>query len=228
MHDEHRGDAPFNPMPPVITAIALGLFGAEALLSLAVQGFLGGQEGVGWRTWVIRNYALKGDMQTWMLQSGRFPADFLKRYLTYPIVHGSFVHMAFAVVILLALGKSVGGIFSAWAVFAIFLLSSVAGAIAFGLSGTSQWLLGAWPGVFGILGAFTFLLWVDLGWQGANRWRAFTLFGLLLAVGLVFRLLFGARLDWIAEVAGFAAGFGLSFIVCPGGWDRAVARLRRR
>jgi len=228
MHDEHRNAAPVNPLPPAVAAITLGLFGVEAVLSLGEQGFLGGQEGVGWRTWAIRDYALKGDMQTWMLQSGRFPADFLKRYLTYPIIHGSFVHMAFAAVILLALGKSVGSIFSAWAVLAIFFLSSVVGAVAFGLTGSPQWLLGAYPGVFGVLGAFTFLLWVDLGWKGANRWRAFTLFGLLLAIRLVFGLLFGAGLDWIAEVVGFATGFGLSFIVCPGGWERAIARIRRR
>ena len=45
-----------------------------------------------------------------------------------------------------------------------------------------------------------------------------------LAIGLV------AGLDsaWLAEIAGFAAGFPLAVLVVPGGWRRALARLRRR
>ena len=98
-------------------------------------------------------------MQGWMWHSGQFPLDFVKRYVTYPLVHAGFVHMAFATAILLALGKAVAEVFTAGAVLAVFFAASIAGAVAFSLTGTPGWLLGAYPGVFGILGAFTFLLW---------------------------------------------------------------------
>jgi membrane associated rhomboid family serine protease len=58
--------------------------------------------------------------------------------------------------------------------------------------------------------------------------RAFSLIGLLLAVQLIFGLLFGAGQQWVAEVAGFCTGFALSFVVSPGGWQRARARMRAR
>ncbi len=228
MYPEHRNAAPVNPLPLVIVVIALALFGVEALLSLGGQGVAGGQESVGWRARAIQSFALKGNMQGWMWHSGQFPLDFVKRYVTYPLVHAGFVHMAFATAILLALGKAVAEVFTAGAVLAVFFAASIAGAVAFSLTGTPGWLLGAYPGVFGILGAFTFLLWVDLAAKGENRYRAFMLIGVLLAIRLTFGLLFGTGPDWIAEVVGFATGFGLSFAVCPGGWGHVAARLRQR
>lgn len=228
MYDDNLNAPPVNPLPPVIVAMALALFAVEVLLSMGGQGIVGGSEAVGWRQWAIQSFALKGNMQGWMLHSGQFPVDFLWRYVTYPVVHGGFIHMAFAAVLLLALGKAVAEIFAAWAVLVVFFVSSIVGAVAFSLTGTPGWLFGAYPGVFGILGAFTFLLWVDLGHKGANQYRAFTLIGFLLGIRLLFGILFGADLDWIAEVAGFVTGFGLSFVVCPGGWGHVVARVRRR
>ena len=65
-----------------------------------------------------------------------------------------------------------------------------------------------------------------LGQQGAPQIRAFTLIGFLLFIQLVFGLLFGSGQDWVAEVAGFATGFLMSFLVSPGGWSRALARLK--
>lgn len=62
----------------------------------------------------------------------------------------------------------------------------------------------------------------------ANRARAFTLIGFLLGIQLIFGLLFGARPDWIADVTGAFAGFGICFLVAPGGWRRALERLRQR
>jgi len=54
------------------------------------------------------------------------------------------------------------------------------------------------------------------------------LIGFLMGIQLVFGLLFGGNRDWVADLAGFVAGFGLSFVVSPGGWGRVVDRLRRR
>jgi hypothetical protein len=71
---------------------------------------------------------------------------------------------------------------------------------------------------------------------GAARLRAFQLIGFLMG----FRILFGIfslvaygfdqslGWDWVAELAGFATGFLLSFAVSPGGWSRVLAHIRAR
>lgn len=96
------------------------------------------------------------------------------------------------------------------------------------IPGLRTQLIGAYPGVYGLIGAFTFLIWTKLALVGANRLRAFTLIGMLLVIQLVFGLLFGGNWDWVAEVTGFATGFLLSFVVSPGGFQRAVALIRQR
>ena len=136
----------------------------------------------------------------------------------------------FAVVMLLALGNMVASIFRWWGVLVVFLGATIVGAAAYGLlvPGLRTQLIGAYPGIYGLIGAFTFLIWTKLALVGANRLRAFTLIGMLLAVQLVFGLLFGGGWDWVAEVAGFAAGFLLSFVVSPGGFRRVVDIIRQR
>ena len=79
------------------------------------------------------------------------------------------------------------------------------------------------------MGAFTFLLWSRLGAVHANRMRAFTLIGMLLAFQLVFGIVFGgAGYGWIAEIAGFGAGFLLSFVLVDGGVQRVLRQIRAR
>ena len=58
--------------------------------------------------------------------------------------------------------------------------------------------------------------------------RAFSLIGFLMGIQLVFGLLFGGTPVWIAELAGFAAGFGVCIVVMPGGFARLRDRLRDR
>ena len=47
-------------------------------------------------------------------------------------------------------------------------------------------------------------------------------------IQLVFALLVGGGKDWVADIAGFAAGFGLAFLVSPGGWAAVKRRIRRQ
>ena len=49
-----------------------------------------------------------------------------------------------------------------------------------------------------------------------------------LGVVLLFGLLFGGGYEWVADFAGFATGFALSFVVSPGGWRHMVERIRQR
>jgi len=173
MHNPHADESPFNAVPAVVVALAMVIAAVEIVLQLGESGLAGGAQAIGWRLAALEDYGFLPAVWEFMRTTGQFPGEQMLRFVSYPFLHGSFTHAAFAVVIVLAIGKAVGEIFAAWAVLAVFFVSSVFGAL------------------------------------------------------VVFGIFFGAGYDWIADVAGFIAGFLLSFIVSPGGWARVVAKLRR-
>lgn len=227
--DQDPSAPPINPLPPVVWFLALPVIAVEVMFTLGARGLIGGPGAVGWRLGALEDYGFSGVVFDWMLATGRFPPEQLIRFVTYTFLHASFTHALFVVVFILALGKMVGEIFRGWAVLLVYFVSGAVGALAYGaLLDDPALLIGGYPAVYGLIGAFTFLLWVNLAAVGANQYRAFTLIGFLLGIQLLFRLLFGGSNDWVADIVGFATGFTLSFVVSPGGWGRVVARLRRR
>lgn len=226
---EGHDEPPLNPLPPAVWLLLLPVVAMEAVLSAGAAGIAGGAEGVGWRLDALERFSFAPEYLRRMIEAGTWPAAIVMRFVTYPFVHGSFTHALFVSVFILALGKMVGEVFRTWAVLAVFFTAAILGALAYAaIPGVRHALFGGYPGVYGLIGAFTFILWARLGAVQANRYRAFSLIGFLLFIQLVFGLIFGAGWDWVAEVTGFAAGFGLSFVVAPGGWQRIVARLRER
>lgn len=220
--------SPFNPLPPVVVALFLLIVGIEAVFSLGARGIIGGPEAIGWRLGALQQYAFSGDIFGWMVANGQYPKEHLLRFVSYMFVHASFTHAIFAGVMLVALGKMVGEILSAVATLLVFILAGVGGAIAYGLVlDTSVPLIGAFPGVYGLIGVFTFLLWTRLGESGSNQSRAFSMIGFLIGIQLVFGILFGGNSDWVADVAGFAIGFVVSPFLLPGGLQKIRAKVRR-
>ena len=72
------------------------------------------------------------------------------------------------------------------------------------------------------------MIFTNLSKVGANKYRAFSLIGALLFVQFVFGVVFGGGWEWVGDVAGFAAGFLLSFVVSPGGFRRVLDQVRQR
>lgn len=227
---DDRNAPPLNPLPMVIWVLALPMIAMEVVLNAAAAGLVGGAEGIGWRLQAMERFAFSPDLMRQMLELGMYPPEAVARLITYPLVHASATHALFAVVILLALGKMVGEVFRWWAVLVVFFGSTVAGALIYTmvLPGVRAPLIGAYPGDYGLIGAFTFLMWVNLAAVGANKYRAFSMIGFLMGIQLVFGLLFGGGYEWVADLSGFAAGFVLSFIVSPGGFGRVLDKVRQR
>jgi membrane associated rhomboid family serine protease len=201
----------------------------EVVLMSGAAGIAGGADAIGWRSDALQRFALSPEMLDQMLAAGRFNSDYAMRFLTYPIVHGNFTHALFATVFILALGKFVAEVYRAWAVIAVFFGGVIAGGLAYSLvPGLRIALFGAYPGAYGLIGAFTFIIWARLGAEHANRARAFTLIGFLLGIQLLFGVLFGGSPDWIADLAGFGAGFLMSFVVGPGGPAHLLRVIRQR
>lgn len=226
MSSEHHTPA-VNPLPPVVVALVLFIIGIELVFSLGARGLIGGPGAVGWRLAAMQDYAFSGDIFDWMVETGRWPAEHLIRFVTYPFVHVTFTQALFVCVFVLAMGKMVAEVFGSIAMLAIFVLSGIGGALAYAVLLNEPYpLVGGFPPVYGLIGAFTWLLWRNLSLVGANQSRAFTLIAFLMGFQLLFGLLFGGTRDWVADLAGFATGFGLSFFVAPGGWARIRSGIR--
>jgi membrane associated rhomboid family serine protease len=225
----HDDSSPFNAIPPLVVALAVVVSGLEAMFQLAGAGMLGGSGGVGWRIAAITDYAVLDNVGEWMRANRYYPPEHLVRFIAYPLIHAGITHAAFVVVFLLAMGKLVAETFSAMAFLVIFWVSAIVGGVAFVLLLNSPLpLIGGYPGVYGLIGAFSYIQWVGLKGGGENQYRAFVLIGILLAVQLIFATLNGQYGDIVADIAGFVTGFALSFVLSPGGWHRLLVTLRRR
>lgn len=228
MSDDHNA-SPVNPLPPVVVVLALAIFGIEVAFQAGNAGFIGGAAATGWRIMALESYGFYEPLFNWMLETGQLRWDYMLRLVSYPFLHGSFTHVAFALVFILALGKMVGEAFSGGAVLVIFFGASIVGAVVYLLVwDTRIMLFGAYPAAYGLIGAYSYLLWRGMAGTDENRLRAFTLIGFLMGLQLVWGLLFGGSLSWVADLSGFVTGFALSFVVSPGGWQDLRARLRQR
>ncbi len=222
-------ESPFNAIPPVALALVLVIAVIELAFQLRLMGFAGGRGVDDWRQMALDNWAFAPAVIEVMAERGLYTLDLIKRFVTYPFIHGSFTHSLWATVLLLAMGKFVGEAYRPVAFLIIFFGSVVAGAVVYGLlAGQNFPLIGAYPGIYGLIGAYTYLMWLTLGRMGENQFRAFTLIGMLMGLMLVYAMLFGSTPWWIAELTGFTTGLFLAPLVAPGGWKAFLARLRQR
>jgi len=226
MHQDHNAP-PFNPMPPVVWVLFLILMGIEVVFTLGEQGIVGGARAVGWRLGAISDYGFSGVAFDWMVKNGQMPFEYVIRCFSYMFLHGSFTAAIFSGVILLAMGKLVGEVMGQLAAIILFVFSGVFGVVIFGLLTDQAWLIGAYPSVYGLIGAYTFLLWQRVAGQGMQQLTAFRLIGFLMGIQLIFGIFFVTGQDWVAELAGFICGFSLSVIVMPGGIARLRAAIQR-
>jgi membrane associated rhomboid family serine protease len=224
MFSDNLNSSPVNPVPPAALILPAILIAVEVALQAGARGLVGGADAVGWRSWLIQNYSFFDPVFEHIRQNRDFSPEYLMRFITYPVVHFSLHQALFAAVMMLALGKKVAEDFSSWSIFVIAPVATVGGALAYGLLTDSRVpLVGGFPAVYGLLGAYTWQLWLALDGKGRARWTAFRLVGFLMVLQLVWSFGFGAPNDWIAFAAAFAAGFGLSFLLAPD----AGPRLRR-
>lgn len=220
--------AALNPMPPVVTALFLMIAGIEGLFALASIGVLGEGFDASWRVLAIERYGMNTNLIAWMRETEDFGVEHLVRFVTFSFLHSSFMQAAIACALFLAMGKMVGSVFSASALIMFFFIPAALGALAYCLiSPEAGWLFGAFPGIYGLIGAYTFLLWVSLKAQQVPAGKAFNMIAMLIGIQLIFGIFFSGRLLWIADLAGFIGGFTISVLLLPGGLARLAQALRR-
>lgn len=223
--------SPFNSIPPVALALVLLVAGIEGAFQAQEAGLFAGSA-AGWRQQTFDGWAFFPAVLSEMFERGRWSVDLVKRFASYVFIHVSFQHGLWATVLLLALGKFVGEAYRPVAFVVLFFGSAIGAAVVYGYValalGQNFPLLGAYPGIYGLIGAYTYILWLRLAEMGENQLRAFTLIGLLMGITLVYSVLFGSSPWWMAEASGFVIGLFLAPICAPGGLRALLERLRRR
>ncbi len=236
MSDPDDRPAPLNPLPMIAWVLALPMIALEIVLSLGENQLAGGPAAIGWRAEAIQWLAFDPEYLRQMLEYGQFPVDGLWRPFTHVFVNADLTGTLFSVVILLALAKFVGEVFRWWAVLAIFVAAAGCGALVYAaIPWTKAALIGGWPANYGLIGAFTWVQWMRQRITGVSN-NAFRLIGFLLGVRIVFGVVAlvagGVNQSvgwmWVSEAMGFAVGFGLSYLVVPGGGRAILERIRRR
>ena len=217
-----------NPIPTAILAILSGIVLVEVFLFFGFRDLVGKSGVAAERLFLIQNYGVPPDLANWMFETSNFSIDYVLRFITYPFVNLSSLSVVFAAVLLLALGKMVGEVLSALSVILIWFLSTTLAAFFYSISATNgQILVGSYPGVYGFVGAYTFISWITLRLaKNKNQSQAFSLIVALMSVQLLFSFLFGTGQLWIADFAGFVIGFIISFFVSPGGIKGVLSILR--
>lgn len=227
-------ESPFNTVPPMIAVLAVIIMGIEVLLTLGSYGVVGGREAIGWRVRAFEEFGFAPGVWEYTAGRGLWTLDLVKRFVTYAFVQTDFIGALFGAAMLLALGKFVGDWFHWAAALVVILVSTVGAAVIFGIAapvvtgGGNPPLIGVFPAVYGLIGAFTYIMWLRLGQMGANQLAAFRLIGWLMLLQLIFGLFPGQNVNWIGDVAGFVIGLAISPFVAPGGWSAFVARMRAR
>lgn len=226
-----RNQSPFHALPPVAVALAVAIAGVEAAFQLAQAGLLGGGREA--RLVAIRDWAVLDVVWEWMRATGAVPAREALRVLAYPFLHLGFGHAAMACVFVLALGNVIGDVLRGWRLLALFLVPSTAGAVAYVvLFDAAAPLVGGYPGAYGMVGAFAWLVRQGMTRLPVDPSRGLVLLGFLLAIQPVFGVITGQGLSWVpgwaAEAVGAGTGWLLAGMLLPGGGRRVLDRARRR
>ena len=144
------------------------------------------------------------------------PPQLYWSFATHAFLHGGWLHLAMNSAILLAIGHGVCRAAGPWAMLAIFLVSTVAGAATLGLTvETRAVLVGASGGVFGLLGAVLVRRARTLAQRGMSRAPVRRMvIALILAHILIFGFetvggggFAGGDIAWQSHLGGFVAGW---------------------
>ncbi|MFV0359574.1 rhomboid family intramembrane serine protease [Tropicimonas sp.] len=129
-------------------------------------------------------------------------------FVTYGFLHAGLMHLSFNMLTLWQLGGviivRIGGI----GFLALYMVSMVFGALAFGLTTTNgQPMVGASGALFGLAGALVAWAWVSRPDTRASLRATWKALSFLLLINVVMYLAFAGRIAWETHLGGFIAGW---------------------
>lgn len=188
---------------PVIVALIVLCCGIELTLEAADFGLIGSPL---WRALAYQNGAFwAGLLHNWR---PNYAAQPWLMFFTYAFLHGGFGHLAGNMVTLVFLGDIVERRAGRGGLAALYAVSALGGALAFGLMTRSPApMVGASGALFGLAGAWQYWEWRDRRRAGISRWPVWrTVLALVVLNALLWYLMQGL-LAWQTHLGGFVAGW---------------------
>jgi len=214
-----------RPLPRGLVVLSLTIALIEILLSMADAGWFADPS-------LRRRVFVAGAFWASLLHGDTplYAAQPVTMFVSHALLHGSILHMAMNLTILLALGRFAADRYGPGVVLPVFLLTAIAGGAMFGLLTDDRLpMVGASGAVFGFLG-----VWIAWDWRrhrsaGAPTGPVVRRVLVLVFLNVALWVALSGGLAWEAHLGGFLAG-----LAC-GAWfetriDRQarVERARRR
>lgn len=210
-----RRFALFPPALSPLIAIAGLVALPELVLVLADLGVIGSTR---WRPLAYQY----GGFWAGLLHGWRpnFAAQPATMFLSHAFLHAGPGHMIGNLGALLAVGPVVLGRFGTRGLLAIYAAAVLGGGLAFGLMSASPApMVGASGGIFGLVGAWTWMQGSDRARDGAGPGavmaRGLGIMAGLALLNLAMWLLAGGVLAWETHLGGFLAGLGMAALLAP-------------
>lgn len=137
------------------------------------------------------------------------------RLLTSVFLHGSILHLAFNMYVLVVLGPTLERVLGHVRYTLLFILAGLGGAVAsYAFSGPMTLSVGASGAIFGLMGALLV--------AGRRLRYDIKMVAALIAINLVIGFVFGAGIDWRAHLGGLVTGAALAAVMVTGKGPRPL------
>ena len=214
MFNPDLNQKPINIMPKSVIFLIFLVAFVEFVLQLGQKGLIGEQASIGWRMELIQKYGFFDAIFEWMRDNNTYKFNDLIRFFTYSFIHRSFTEIIFVLVFIATFGKFIAEVYGDMEVVLIFILSGAIGALGFGIFANGTLLVGGYPAVYGLIGAFTWVQFAIQRMKGETGFRAFHLIIFFMIIALIYNLAYSNNsYEWIAEIIGFISGFCISILI---------------
>jgi rhomboid protease GluP len=209
----------WRPLPRALVGLVLFMVGVEVLLMAGDMGFLGDRS-------LRQRVYLAGAFWAELFHgaSPLYAAQPVTMFVSHALLHGGLLHLGMNCAVLLGLGRLISDRYGNRTVLPLFLLSALAGGLAFALLNVSPYpMVGASGAVFGFLGVWTAWDWHRHRAYGVSTRPVVMRAAALLLINVVFFFGLGGMIAWEAHLGGYLAGLLFGF------WLEAeLARVARR
>ena len=213
-----------NPLPAAVIILVLIVVLGECYMAGAEANLWGRSDA---RISLIRHVAFLPEVFQRSLSAGIWVPELFLRLITYPFVHGSLIQAIFASVFTLAMGKFVGEVLGNFAIILIFFTSAIFAALGYAfLTDDSFPLFGGFPAAYGLIGAFTFVLFSKSFGILSQQFLSFRLLAILMIINISFALFQSGPALWVAELSAAVTGFVAATIIHPGGIRLIIGKFR--
>lgn len=145
-----------------------------------------------------------------------YPAQPYTMFLSYAVLHSGLMHLVINMITLFSLGRIVCERVGTWGFAALYLASTLGGALLFGmLAKTTQPMVGASGALFGLIGGILAWNYVDRFSNARRLWPVLRAVGLLVALNLVMWWAMSGVLAWQTHLGGFLAGWVAALVIDP-------------